>query len=143
MATLSGRALPDRGAGDSHGFLLHQGAIFGGLVGPVLAYFATDWHMGFAIPMLIGTTVAAGSVFIVMLLSPETRGGSWFRIFNWRDGLPGGGRSPDWTRPGLVRRRSADQVLASTYQGLRSAASAAGVSSRRTRALRRLQRSMA
>jgi SHS family lactate transporter-like MFS transporter len=49
------------------GFCYHQGAIFGGLVGPVLAYFATDWHMGFA-------TVAAGSVFIVMLLSPETRG---------------------------------------------------------------------
>jgi MFS transporter, SHS family, lactate transporter len=72
------------------GFCYHQGAIFGGLVGPVLAYFATDWHMGFAIPMLIGTTVAAGSVFIGMLLSPERRGaGSWFRIFNWRDGLPG------------------------------------------------------
>jgi hypothetical protein len=52
----------------------HQGAIFGGLVGPVLAYFATDWHMGFAIPMLIGTTAAASSVFIVMLFSPETKG---------------------------------------------------------------------
>ena len=44
------------------GFCYHQGAIFGGLVGPVLAYFATDWHMGFAIPMLIGTTAAASSV---------------------------------------------------------------------------------
>jgi len=56
------------------GFCYHQGAIFGGLVGPVLAYFTTDWHMGFAIPMLIGTTVAATSVVIVMLFSPETRG---------------------------------------------------------------------
>jgi SHS family lactate transporter-like MFS transporter len=56
------------------GFCYHQGAIFGGLVGPVLAYFATDWHMGFAIPMLIGTTAAASSVFIVMLFSPETKG---------------------------------------------------------------------
>ena len=36
------------------GFCYHQGAIFGGLVGPVLSYFATQWHMGFAIPMLIG-----------------------------------------------------------------------------------------
>lgn len=36
------------------GFCYHQGAIFGGLVGPVLAYFATEWHMGFAIPMMIG-----------------------------------------------------------------------------------------
>jgi MFS transporter, SHS family, lactate transporter len=56
------------------GFCYHQGAIFGGLVGPVLADFATDWHMGFAIPMLIGTTAAASSVFIVMLFSPETKG---------------------------------------------------------------------
>ena len=30
--------------------------------------------MGFAIPMMIGTTVAAGSVFIAMLFSPETKG---------------------------------------------------------------------
>ena len=56
------------------GFCYHQGAIFGGLVGPVLSYFATEWHMGFAIPMMIGTTVAAGSVFAAMLFSPETRG---------------------------------------------------------------------
>jgi SHS family lactate transporter-like MFS transporter len=56
------------------GFCYHQGAIFGGLVGPVLSYFATQWHMGFAIPMMIGTTVAAASVFASMLFSPETRG---------------------------------------------------------------------
>ena len=56
------------------GFCYHQGAIFGGLVGPVLAYFATQWHMGFAIPMLIGTTVAAGSVLLAMCFSPETKG---------------------------------------------------------------------
>ena len=56
------------------GFCYHQGAIFGGLVGPVLSYFATQWHMGFAIPMLIGTTVAAGSVFAAMCFSPETKG---------------------------------------------------------------------
>jgi MFS transporter, SHS family, lactate transporter len=56
------------------GFCYHQGAIFGGLVGPVLAYFATDWHLGFALPMLIGTTVASVSLIAAMLLSPETRG---------------------------------------------------------------------
>jgi SHS family lactate transporter-like MFS transporter len=43
-------------------------------VGPVLTYFATDWHMGFAVPMTIGTAVAAASVFTAMLFSPETRG---------------------------------------------------------------------
>lgn len=56
------------------GFCYHQGAIFGGLVGPVLAYFATDWHLGFAIPMLVGTTVSAALLVAAMLLSPETRG---------------------------------------------------------------------
>jgi len=56
------------------GFCYHQGAIFGGLVGPVLAYLATDWHLGFAIPMLIGTTASAVCLVAAMLVSPETRG---------------------------------------------------------------------
>src|SRR5580698_4852718 len=56
------------------GFCYHQGAIFGGLVGPLLAYFATDWHLGFAIPMLIGTIFASVSLIIAMMFSPETRG---------------------------------------------------------------------
>jgi SHS family lactate transporter-like MFS transporter len=56
------------------GFCYHQGAIFGGLTGPVIAYLALDWHLGFAIPMLIGTTVAAASLVAAMLVSPETRG---------------------------------------------------------------------
>ena len=56
------------------GFVYHQGAIFGGLVGPVLAYFATTWHMGFAIPMLVGTVLGCISVAVAILFSPETRG---------------------------------------------------------------------
>jgi SHS family lactate transporter-like MFS transporter len=56
------------------GFCYHQGAIFGGLVGPVVTYFATTWHMGFAIPMMIGTIVGACSVAIAMVFSPETKG---------------------------------------------------------------------
>jgi SHS family lactate transporter-like MFS transporter len=56
------------------GFCYHQGAIFGGVVGPALAYFAVNWHLGFALPMLIGTTVASVSLIGAMLFSPETRG---------------------------------------------------------------------
>jgi SHS family lactate transporter-like MFS transporter len=56
------------------GFVYHQGAIFGGLVGPVLAYLATDWHLGFAIPMMIGTTLGCVSLIIAILFSPETKG---------------------------------------------------------------------
>ena len=56
------------------GFVYHQGAIFGGLVGPVLAYLATTWQIGFAVPMLIGTTAGCLSLILAILLGPETRG---------------------------------------------------------------------
>ena len=56
------------------GFCYHQGAIFGGLVAPVLVYFAASWQTGFAIPMLIGTVVGAVSFILATLLGPETRG---------------------------------------------------------------------
>ena len=55
-------------------FCYHQGAILGGLVAPVLAFFAVNFSLGYAIPMLVGTVVAAISVVISLLLSPETKG---------------------------------------------------------------------
>ena len=55
-------------------FCYHQGAILGGLVAPVLAYFAVNYDLGYAIPMLVGTVAAAVSVVISLLLSPETKG---------------------------------------------------------------------
>jgi MFS transporter, SHS family, lactate transporter len=55
-------------------FCYHQGAILGGLVAPVLAYFATTYDLGYAVPMLVGTVVAAVSVVIALSLSPETKG---------------------------------------------------------------------
>ena len=55
-------------------FTYHTGAIFGGLVAPVLAYFAVEYQLGFAIPMLVGTTLGLVSVLVSLLLSPETKG---------------------------------------------------------------------
>jgi SHS family lactate transporter-like MFS transporter len=55
-------------------FCYHQGAIFGGLVAPIITYFAASHNTGFAIPMLIGTAVGSISVVIALLLSPETKG---------------------------------------------------------------------
>jgi MFS transporter, SHS family, lactate transporter len=43
-------------------------------VAPVLAFFAVNYNLGYAIPMLVGTVVAAISVVISLLLSPETKG---------------------------------------------------------------------
>jgi SHS family lactate transporter-like MFS transporter len=56
------------------GFCYHQGAIFGGLTAPILTYLAVNLHLGFAIPMLIGTMAGAASFIVALLLSPETRG---------------------------------------------------------------------
>ena len=56
------------------GFCYHQGAIWGGLVAPILAYFATAWGLGYAIPMLVGTIAAALSFATAIALGPETRG---------------------------------------------------------------------
>jgi MFS transporter, SHS family, lactate transporter len=56
------------------GFCYHQGAIWGGLVAPILAYAATAYHVGYAIPMLVGTIVAALSFVIAIALGPETKG---------------------------------------------------------------------
>jgi len=56
------------------GFCYHQGAIWGGFVPVVLAFCAEYFHLGLVIPMLVGTVVAAFSVVVALLLSPETKG---------------------------------------------------------------------
>jgi SHS family lactate transporter-like MFS transporter len=56
------------------GFCYHQGAIFGGLVAPVLTYLAVNYNVGFGIAMLVGTTVGLVSFIIAVLLGPETKG---------------------------------------------------------------------
>ncbi len=73
------------------GFVYHQGAIFGGLVAPILTLLATgeavtlpSWlgggtifqstPMGFAKPMMYGTMFFLVIVIIAVLLGPETKG---------------------------------------------------------------------
>jgi SHS family lactate transporter-like MFS transporter len=56
------------------GFCYHQGAIWGGAVAPILAYVATAYHIGYAVPMLVGTVGAALSFVIAIALGPETKG---------------------------------------------------------------------
>jgi SHS family lactate transporter-like MFS transporter len=55
------------------GFCYHQGAIWGGLCGPILGAWALSAG-GFAVPMMI-TTFGALIIFILALLTgPETKG---------------------------------------------------------------------
>jgi len=56
------------------GFCYHQGAIWGGLIGPLLAAWATTQPSGFVMPMLIVTIVSEIVFIIALLLGPETKG---------------------------------------------------------------------
>jgi len=56
------------------GFCLHQGAIFGGLMPPVVTYIATTYQIGFAIPMLIGALIGAACWTLGLVFGPETKG---------------------------------------------------------------------
>jgi SHS family lactate transporter-like MFS transporter len=56
------------------GFVYHQGAIWGGLIAPVLTYMAVQLNMGFAVPMMISTMLFLVIVVIAVLLGPETKG---------------------------------------------------------------------
>ena len=48
--------------------------VFAGLVPPLISYFAIERHMGFAVPMLIGTLAGAANVIVAVLIGPETKG---------------------------------------------------------------------
>src|SRR5947199_6127402 len=55
-------------------FCYHQGAILGGLVAPVLAYLATTYKLGYAVPVLVGTVGPAFTVVRTPASSPDTKG---------------------------------------------------------------------
>jgi MFS transporter, SHS family, lactate transporter len=55
-------------------FCYHLGTIFGGLVPPVVTYFAVNYNLGFSIPMLIGCVIGSVSWCLALFLGPETKG---------------------------------------------------------------------
>jgi MFS transporter, SHS family, lactate transporter len=55
-------------------FCYHIGTILGGLVPPVVTYFALTYDLGFSIPMLIGCLIGGGSWCLALYLGPETKG---------------------------------------------------------------------
>jgi MFS transporter, SHS family, lactate transporter len=55
-------------------FCYHQGAIFGGLMPPIITFVATHYNLGFAIPMLVGALIGALSWVFGSALGPETKG---------------------------------------------------------------------
>jgi MFS transporter, SHS family, lactate transporter len=65
---------PTEVRGVAAGLIYHQGAIWGGLVAPILTYLAVDQKMGFAPPMMYSTMGFLVLVVIAVLLGPETKG---------------------------------------------------------------------
>ena len=56
------------------GFCYHQGAIWGGLAGPLLVGYATSRHIALSGPILVTTVVCLVIFVIAVFLGPETRG---------------------------------------------------------------------
>ena len=56
------------------GFCYHAGTIPGAMVPPILTFFATNWDLGFAIPMAIGVLFGLVNLIASLALGPETRG---------------------------------------------------------------------
>ena len=55
-------------------FCFHQGAIWGGLISPLLVWYATRHQMGLSGPILVTTIVGLAVFLTAVMLSPETKG---------------------------------------------------------------------
>jgi MFS transporter, SHS family, lactate transporter len=55
-------------------FCFHQGAIWGGLISPLLVLYATTHQIPLSIPILVTTIVGLATFLIAVALSPETKG---------------------------------------------------------------------
>jgi SHS family lactate transporter-like MFS transporter len=55
-------------------FFYYLGTIFGGIVPPVVTYFAGNYDLGFSIPMLVGYFIGGASWCSALFLGPETKG---------------------------------------------------------------------
>ena len=74
MAPYLNERVPTEVRATAAAFCYHQGAIWGGLVPLVLTYFAVHHNLGFAVPMLVATCLAALSFALSLVYAPETKG---------------------------------------------------------------------
>jgi SHS family lactate transporter-like MFS transporter len=65
---------PTEMRGAATAFCYHSGALFGGVIPPVITLMAQHHNMGLATAMLIWTTVGAASFSVALFLGPETKG---------------------------------------------------------------------
>jgi MFS transporter, SHS family, lactate transporter len=55
-------------------FCYHLGTIFGGIVPPLITFFALNYNIGFSVPMLVGCLIGGGSWCLALFFGPETKG---------------------------------------------------------------------
>jgi len=55
-------------------FCFHQGAIWGGLISPLLVWYASIHQIALSGPILVTTVVGLVIFLVAVLLSPETKG---------------------------------------------------------------------
>jgi hypothetical protein len=68
-SSLSGKSAPRRSPSAST-----RGAIWGGLIAPLLILYATTHQIGLSGPILVTTVVGLAIFLVAVLLSPETKG---------------------------------------------------------------------
>jgi SHS family lactate transporter-like MFS transporter len=65
---------PTEARATASAFCYHLGTIFGGIVPPLVTYFAVDYNLGFSIPMLVGCVIGGASWCLALYFGPETKG---------------------------------------------------------------------
>jgi len=74
VPSLMNERFPTEVRATASAFCYHQATIWGGLVPPVITYFAVNYNMGFSVPMLVGCVIGGVSWCLALFLGPETKG---------------------------------------------------------------------
>ena len=65
---------PTEARATASAFCYHLGTIFGGIVPPLVTYFAVNYNLGFSVPMLVGCVIGGASWCLALFFGPETKG---------------------------------------------------------------------
>ena len=97
-------------ASDGMRICYHQGAIWGGVAGLMVSYFAVNDHMGFVGPMLMATMLGEISFTLAVLAGPDTAAEAQLGL----GGCHKGGPTRECARPSSRPRRPARSGPTST-----------------------------
>ncbi len=73
IPSLTNERFPTKVPATASAFCYHQNNL-GGLVPPVITYFAVDYNLGFSIAMLVGCVIGGASWRLALFLGPKIKG---------------------------------------------------------------------